>query len=147
DRVSVFAPVDPTTLRIEIEQDVLGILLAFTAVSIVAAGAAVANSMVVSVLERRREIGLRKAVGARGVHIVSLVLTEAAIIGAAGVPARLRVGMVATLTVTVARGWAPVFDLADAPAAIVGGVVVGMLGGGVAAHRASRIAPSEALQN
>ncbi len=145
-RVSVFAPVDPTTLRIEVEQDVLDILLAFTAVSLVAASAAVANSMVVSVLERRREIGLRKALGARGIHVVALVLAESSMIGAAGGLLGLLTGLAAILAVTIVRGWIPVFDPLYAPAAILGGIVVGMIGGGVAASRASRLAPSEALQ-
>jgi macrolide transport system ATP-binding/permease protein len=146
-RVSVFAPIDPTTLRLEVEQDVLGILLAFTAISLIAASAALANAMVISVLERKHELGLRRALGARGVHLSALVLTESALVGAAGGVIGLFVGLTAILGVTLARGWIPVFDIALAPAAVAGGVLVGMLGGGMAAARATKITPSEALRS
>ncbi|ROQ39685.1 macrolide transport system ATP-binding/permease protein [Frondihabitans sp. PhB188] len=144
--LTVDAPADPRTLRGEIEGDVQSTLLALTGVSLAAAIVGLGNSMALAVLERRREFGLRRAVGARPVHISALVLCESSLIGAIGGVVGLFLGLAAVLTITVARQWIPVFDLLLAPAAIIGGIVVGALGGTVAAVRASRIQPQEALR-
>ena len=142
----VDAPIDPTTLRAEIESDVESTLLAFTGVALLAAVAGLGNSMVLAVLERRKEFGLRRALGARPSHIAGLVLAESVVIGALGGLLGLALGLGAVLVLTVARQWIPVFDLRLAPAALIGGVVVGAAGGLVAAWRASRIEPHEALR-
>jgi macrolide transport system ATP-binding/permease protein len=146
DALTIDAPTDPTSLRAEIESDVRWTLLAFTAIALLAAIAALGNAMLLGVLERRAEFGLRRAVGARPVHVAALVLCESAIIGALGGVAGLTGGLGTVLGITVARQWVPVFDLWLAPAAIIGGVVVGCLGGLVAAARATRIEPQEALR-
>ena len=140
------APIDPTTLRAEIESDVTSTLLAFTGVALLAAVAGLGNSMVLAVLERRKEFGLRRALGARPGHIAGLVLAESVVIGALGGLLGLALGLGAVLVMTIARQWIPVFDLRLAPAALVGGVVVGAAGGLIAAWRASRIEPHEALR-
>jgi macrolide transport system ATP-binding/permease protein len=140
------APIDPTTLRAEIESDVASTLLAFTGVALLAAVAGLGNSMVLAVLERRKEFGLRRALGARPGHIAGLVLAESVVIGALGGLLGLALGLGAVLVMTIARQWIPVFDLRLAPAALVGGVVVGAAGGLAAAWRASRIEPHEALR-
>lgn len=142
----VDAPRDPTTLRAEVESDVRTTLLAFTLIAVLAATVALGNAMVLSVLERRAEIGVRRAVGARPAHIAGMVLSESAIIGAAGGLTGLALGSGAVLAITIAQGWIPVFNLTLAPLAILGGIGVGCLGGLIAASRAVRIEPQEALR-
>ena len=144
--LSVEAPVDPTTLRSEIEGDLGTTLVVLTVLALLASVAGLANAMVMSVIERKQEFGLRRALGARPIHIVQLVLTESTLLGAIGGFAGLLAGLAGILAVTIVRQWSPVFDLTLAPLAILGGIVVGAVGGILASSRASRIHPNEALR-
>lgn len=146
EAVRVEAPVDPSTLRGDIEVDVQNALWAFTALALLGSVAGLANAMVLSVLERRQEFGLRRAVGARPVHIAGLVMVESVLIGALGGLVGLGLGLGALLANTIARHWIPVFDLSVAPIAVAGGILVGVVGGLLAATRASTIQPHEALR-
>jgi macrolide transport system ATP-binding/permease protein len=144
--LTIDAPVDPSTLRSQIESAVQSTLVALTAVALLASVAGLANAMVLSVIERKSEFGLRRALGGRPIHIAGLVITESTLIGAIGGFAGLVVGLAAILVVTLVRHWSPGFDLRLAPVAIVGGIVVGAVGGILASARASRIQPHEALR-
>jgi macrolide transport system ATP-binding/permease protein len=144
--LTVNAPADPSTLRSQIESAVQSTLLALTAVALLASVAGLTNAMVLSVIERKQEFGLRRALGGRPFHIASLVITESTLIGAIGGIVGLLVGLAGILVVTLARHWSPVFDLRLAPIAILGGIVVGGIGGILASARASRIQPNEALR-
>jgi len=147
DALTVDAPVDPSTLRSELEGDVRTTLFVFTAVAVLAAIVALGNAMVLAVMERRAEFGLRRAVGARPVHIAALIMCESLIVGAIGGAVGLVLGLGTVLGITLARQWVPVFDLWLAPAAVIGGAMVGCLGGLLAAGRATRIEPQEALRS
>ena len=146
EAVNVDAPTDPTALRQQVEGDVQVTLLAFTGVAVLAAIAALTNAIILAVLERRSEIGLRRAIGARPPHIAALILTESLLMGAAGGLVGLFLGVASILVVTLSRHWVPVLDPTAAPLALLGGIAVGALGGTAAAIRASRIAPHEALR-
>lgn len=146
DALQVSAPVDPSTLRVQIQSDVQVSLAIFTGVALLAAIAALINTTMLAVLERRQEFGLRRAVGARPGHIFSLVLVESLLLGALGGAAGFVAGVGSVLVVTLANRWSPVFDFRIAPLAIVGGLAVGALGGVLASLRASRIRPSDALR-
>lgn len=146
DAIKVDAPIDPTTLRAQVQGDVQTTLIALTGIALLASIAGLANAMILSVMERRQELALRRAVGAGRLHIVSLMLTESAIIGAVGGIGGLAAGLGGILAVTLSRHWAPVFDLRLVPVAILGGIIVGALGGTIAAVRAARIQPAEALR-
>jgi macrolide transport system ATP-binding/permease protein len=144
--LEVNAPTDPADLRNEIEASVRTTLIVVTAVALLAAIASLTNSMVLSVGERTHEIGLRRALGARPVHVSLLICTESSIIGVLGGLLGLVAGLSGILVTTIANQWIPVFDLRLAPIAIAGGIAVGALGGLLAALRASRIQPHEALR-
>ena len=144
--VTINAPVDPTSVRAQIESDVQSSLLALTGIALLASIAGLANAMILSVIERKQEFGLRRALGARPRHIVGLVLAESTIIGAIGGVVGLATGLAGILIITLIRQWSPVFDLTLAPLAIAGGIVVGAIGGILASARASRIQPNEALR-
>jgi len=144
--LTVSAPVDPRDLRVSIEADVGLTLEVLTAVALLAAITGLANAMVLAVVERRQEFGLRRATGARPIHIAALVLGESSIVGALGGAVGLLLGMTAVTAITIAQRWTPVMDLRLAPVALLGGIVVGAAGGLVAAAQAAKTQPSIALR-
>ncbi|MGJ4844573.1 ABC transporter ATP-binding protein/permease [Leifsonia sp. Le1] len=146
-RVEVTAPTDPSDLRAEVEADVQSLLYVLTGISVIAAIFGLGNAMVSAVMERRQEFGLRRAIGARASHLFWQVIVEAVMLGAVGGVVGLATGVGGLLIVTIAQRWAPVFDLALAPGAVVGGIVVGSIGGMLAAISAARIRPSDALRH
>ena len=144
--IDVNAPTDPRNLRAKIESNITLTLLALSAVASLAAIAALTNAMVLAVLERRQELGLRRALGARAVHLVNLIVLESGAIGIVGGILGFVVGLITILAITIANRWIPVFDFTVAPMAVGGGLLVGVLGGVVASVRAARIKPSDALR-
>jgi macrolide transport system ATP-binding/permease protein len=141
------APPDPRTLRNQVEGDLQVTMYVLSVVALLAACVGLANAMVLAVLERRQEFGLRRAVGARPIHVFSLVITESALIGAVGGLLGLLAGLLGLLGVTILNQWAPVIVPALVPGALIGGIGVGAVSGVVAALRAARIEPGEALRN
>jgi macrolide transport system ATP-binding/permease protein len=146
DRFEVRAPVDPSSLRDAIQSDLASTLLALTLVATLASIIGVANAMMVSVIERIGELGLRRALGARPVHILAQTSIEALLLGLAGGVAGFFAGSAGVFGVTVVNHWQPVLDLRLVPVALAGGALVGVLGGLAAAIRASRIQPVAALR-
>ena len=147
EELQVVAPIDPRDMRAAIEADVRTAMVVLTAVALLAAVLALGNAMVLAIGERRGELALRRAVGARGLHLANLVLGEASVIGALGGFVGLVAGIAAVLAVTIAKGWAPVFDLRLAPVAVLGGIVVGVLACLVAVAGAIRVQPARALRD
>ncbi|GIG20840.1 macrolide export ATP-binding/permease protein MacB 1 [Cellulomonas chitinilytica] len=146
EAVTVVLPPDPQRLRAGIESDLRTTLLVLTAVAVLASVVGLANSMVMSVIHRSAEFGLRRAIGARRKHVVLGVISEAMLIGLAGALIGLFLGIAAVLATTIAQRWQPVLDLRLVPVAIATGVVVGGVSGVVSALRAARIQPADALR-
>jgi macrolide transport system ATP-binding/permease protein len=144
--LGVSAPTDPATLRNQVEGSVQVTLLIVTAVALLGSIAGLANAMSLAIAERKQEIGLRRALGALPRHIAGLIFIESAIVGVLGGVLGLAIGLIAILGTTIGQRWIPVFDLRLAPAAIIGGIIVGTLGGIIASARASRVQPTEALR-
>ncbi|MDT7600640.1 MAG: putative transport system permease protein, partial [Pseudonocardiales bacterium] len=125
---------------------------AVAAISLIVGGIGVANIMLVSVTERTREIGIRKAIGAQRSAIMKQFLIEAVVLtGLGGV-----IGVAIGVSVTFGGGIVvpkfvpsfPVPVLTLAPVLIAFGVslVIGLLAGGYPANRAARLRPIEALR-
>lgn len=146
ESATVTAPVDPSTLKAEVTGEVRSVLLALSLVALLASILGVANSMLLGVLERVGELGLRRAIGARALHILAQSGLESVMVGLAGGLVGMVVGLLTVLGVTIVNGWAPVVDLRVAPIALLGGAVVGIFGGLPASVRASRINPADALR-
>jgi putative ABC transport system permease protein len=128
-------------------QAVVRILLATTAaMSLVVGGIGIMNIMLVSVTERTREIGLRMAVGARPVDVMSQFLTEAIILCLAGGLIGLLIGVGITVTLSVMFKWTVAIGVGTVLMAILVSAGVGIIFGFVPARRAAHLNPIEALR-
>lgn len=146
DGVQVSRPSDALEARAAAKGQFTTLLLGLGAVALLVGAIGIANIMVISVLERRAEIGLRRALGATKRHITVQFLAESALLAALGGIAGLLLGALATLVYAVARGqpWViPLYALIAAPAA---GFVIGAVAGLYPASKAARLSPTEALR-
>ncbi|MET9518406.1 ABC transporter permease [Streptomyces sp. NPDC002994] len=139
-------PPDPKMLRSGVSGDLSQLFLLLAAICLVIGAVGIANTTLVAVLERTGEIGLRRALGARGRHITVQFLAESGALGALGGLIGTSLGVLTVVGVALARDWTPVVHPAAAAAAPVIGLVTGVLAGLYPAWRASRIEPAEALR-
>jgi putative ABC transport system permease protein len=114
-------------------------------VALLVGGVGVANTMVISVLERRGEIGLRRALGASRGQIRGQFLTESVLLAALGGVAGTAMGLAATAAYAAYHGWPVVVPASSALAGLGGAVLVGVVAGVYPAIRAARLTPTEAL--
>jgi putative ABC transport system permease protein len=143
--VRVSRPSDALAAKRATETTFSALFLGLAAVALLVGGIGVANTMVISVLERRREIGLRRALGAHRGHIRAQFLAESVALSLLGAVAGTALGAAATLAYALHQGWPPIIPPGTVGAAIGGAVVVGVIAGGYPAMRAARLTPTEAL--
>ena len=143
---AVSQPSAALTARLAVARSSTALFLGLGAVALLVGGIGIANVMVIAVLERRAEIGLRRALGAARAHIAAQFLTEAVILGVLGGTAGLLAGAVITEVLARARHWTPLIP----PQALWGGIAVAVaiaaLAGLYPAARAARLSPAEALR-
>jgi putative ABC transport system permease protein len=124
----------------------LTVLLAgIASISLIVGGIGIMNIMVVSVRERTREIGIRKAVGARDRDILFQFLIEALVVSVLGGVIGIAVGVAVSFGIGTAAGWGFVFSPLTVLAALVFSVLVGVVFGVWPARQAARLDPVEAL--
>jgi putative ABC transport system permease protein len=127
--------------------DVLTFLLAgIASISLLVGGIGIMNIMLVSVRERTREIGIRKAIGARGRDILSQFLVEALALSLAGGLIGIVVGVVASFAIGVYAGWGFIFNPVTVVIAVGFSLVVGIIFGVWPASQAARLDPVVALR-
>ncbi|GAA3608288.1 ABC transporter permease [Kineosporia mesophila] len=105
------------------------------------------NAMVVTVIARTGEIGLRRAMGASRTGVAALFLTEGVVTGVAGGLLGSVLGLAAVLGVAEARGWAPVASLLTVPMGPLLGLLVGVVAALYPAMRAAAIPPAQAVRH
>ncbi|MFD8255850.1 ABC transporter permease [Streptomyces werraensis] len=142
----VVPPPDPKTLRGQVSDDLNRLFLLLAAICLVIGAVGIANTTLVAVLERTGEIGLRRALGARGRHITVQFLAESGALGTLGGLVGTSLGVVTVVVVAVIRDWTPVIHPVTAAAAPAIGWATGIVAGLYPAWRAARIQPAEALR-
>ncbi|MFD7342297.1 ABC transporter permease [Streptomyces violascens] len=142
----VTPPPDPRSLRTAVGDDLSQLFLLLAGVCLVIGAVGIANTTLVAVMERTGEIGLRRALGARGRHITWQFLTESAALGLVGGLVGTSIGTAVVVTVSAIRQWTPVLDPTTLTIAPGLGLATGLLAGLYPAWRASRIPPAEALR-
>lgn len=116
-------------------------------ISLLVGGIGVMNIMLVSVIERRREIGIRRAVGATRRDITRLFLTEAIVLALLGGAAGVLLGMLIAYLIAAFSGWEYSLYIWPACAGFIVSVMVGVLSGLYPAWQAARLAPIDALHS
>lgn len=122
------------------------LLLGLGAVALLVGGVGVANTMVISVLERRHEIGLRRSLGATRGHVRIQFVTESLLLSGLGGAVGIVLGTVATFGYATATGLPPQVPLWSMAAGLGATLIIGTLAGLYPAVRAARLAPTLALQ-
>lgn len=144
--VAVTDPADALIARADAAAAFQGLFLALGGIALLVGGIGIANVMVISVLERQAEIGVRRALGARRLHIACQFAAEAVGLAGTGGAAGAVAGGFATTVYAATRHWDAVVPWPVLLAAIGLGVVIGGLAGLYPALRAASLAPAEALR-
>jgi putative ABC transport system permease protein len=121
------------------------LFLGLGAIALLVGAIGVANIMVIAVLERRSEIGLRRALGATKAHIRTQFLAEAILLSLAGGTAGIAAGAAATAIYAHTKGWATVIPAQGWAGGLAAAILIGALAGLLPAIRASRLSPTAAL--
>jgi putative ABC transport system permease protein len=147
NEVEVSRPSDALAAKQAAGEAFTGLLLGLGAVALLVGGVGVANTMVISVLERRAEIGLRRSLGATRGQIRAQFLAESLLLSALGGAGGALLGGAVTIGYAAYQSWPSVIPAL----AVFGGtgatLAIGALAGLYPAIRASRLSPTEALAN
>ena len=122
-----------------------GLLLGLGAVALLVGGVGVANTMVISVLERRAEIGLRRSLGATRGQVRTQFLAESLLLSALGGVGGAVLGALVTAAYATYQGWPTVIPAWAVGGGVAATLVIGSVAGLYPAVRASRLSPTEAL--
>jgi putative ABC transport system permease protein len=147
DEVDVTRPSDAIEARAAAKSTFTSLFLGLGAVALLVGGVGIANVMVISVLERRSEIGLRRALGATRRHVGLQFLTESVLLSVAGGVGGVLLGAGVAAAYASSRGWEVVLPAAVLAGGVVAALAVGAVAGLYPALRAARLAPVDALRS
>jgi len=147
EQVDVSRPSDALAARAVANNAFISLLLGLGAVALLVGAVGVANVMIIAVLERRTEVGLRRALGATQINIGVQFLVEAMLLSCLGAAAGLLLGAAATVLYALSQSWLVVVPLVAVAAAFGGALLIGAIAGVYPAIRAARLAPTEALRS
>lgn len=146
ENVQVRFPPDPSTMRAGVEANLNSAMAILTIVALAVSAACIGLAVSSAVSERRAEIGLRRALGARRRHIAIMLVLESGVAGGVASSVGLVVGLLGVLVVTIANRWTPVISIDAALVALVAGAAISVFGAVLGAFRAVRINPNDALR-
>ena len=146
NEVNVSQPSDVLTARAAAAGAFDSLFLGLGVVALIVGAVGVANIMIISVLERRSEIGLRRALGATKRQIRTQFLTESILLAVIGGVAGVLAGIAATAVYATTKGWAVVIPAEAWSGGIASAILIGALAGLAPAVRASRMPPTVALR-
>jgi putative ABC transport system permease protein len=146
ETVAVSRPSDALTARLAVASATTTLLLGLGAVVLLVGGIGIGNVMVISVLERRGEIGLRRALGAARRHVAAQFLIESLVLATTGGTAGVLLGVTITYGLARLRHWQPLVPSTALGAALAAALVIGAVAGLYPANRAARLSPTEALR-
>jgi putative ABC transport system permease protein len=145
NEVNVSRPSDALAAQAAADTTFTGLLLGLGAVALLVGGIGVANTMVISVLERRAEIGLRRSLGATRGHIRTQFLAEALLLSVLGGGAGILLGSIVTAVYATLQDWPTVVPNWVLAGGLTAALIIGGIAGLYPAIRAARLAPTEAL--
>jgi putative ABC transport system permease protein len=146
DEVSVSRPSDILEAEAAADNAFTNLFLGLGAVALLVGGIGIANVMVIAVIERRNEIGLRRALGGTKAHIRRQFLTEALMLSTLGGVAGVALGAAVTAGYARLQDWEVVIPPESALGGFAAALVIGVVAGLYPAMRAARLAPTEALR-
>jgi putative ABC transport system permease protein len=151
------SPEDPSEIEVTRPSDALEaraaaatafteLFLGLGAVALIVGGVGIANVMLMSVLERRAEIGLRRALGATRRHIALQFVSEALTLAFLGGVIGVLAGAGIAVSYAISQGWTPIVPGAAVGGGVLAALAIGAIAGFYPATRAARLSPTEALR-
>jgi putative ABC transport system permease protein len=147
DQVAVSRPSDALAARIAVVSSSTTLVLGLGAIALLVGGVGIANVMFVSVLERRSEIGLRRALGATRVHIAMQFIAESLLLSSFGGCLGVVAGVTAVVIYAAVQGWSLLIPVQALWGSLAVAVLIGAAAGLYPAIRASGLSPTESLRS
>jgi putative ABC transport system permease protein len=146
NEVAVSQPSAALTARAEAQGALNSLFLGLGAVSLLVGAVGVANIMLIGVLERRSEIGLRRSLGATKDNIRTQFLAEAVLLSLLGGAAGVTAGAISTVVYASTKHWTAVVPTSAWAGGLAAAILIGAIAGLLPAIRAAQLSPTEALR-